>query len=167
MKTRSGPGQDGTGIGLASLLLGGLLLLGGCQSTSPTGAKVAASSTITGRSLSEIRLATLEAFQKEGYTVPSAFGRDLVFEKRASGMTDLAYGGWMDPAVWLRVKVHIDEIKPGVNVLDCSVYRVLNRGDNILEEENRAYGTSNKPFKQLLAKIKAQLDALPPAVGSP
>ena len=153
-------------IGLASLSVAFLVLSDGCQSTSPTGAKVMASTTVTGRSLSEIRMATLEAFQKEGYASTSAFGRDLVFEKRASGMTDLAYGSWMDPAVWLRVKVHIDEIKPGLNVLDCSVYRVQNRGDNILEEEKKAYGMKSKPFKELLAGIKSRLDAMPPSADA-
>ncbi len=154
-------------MGLAGLLVVWLLLGAGCESTSPTGAKVTATTTVSGRSLSEIRMATLTAFQKAGYTVASAFGRDLVFEKRASGMTDLAYGGWMDPAVWLRVKVRIEELKPNVNALDCSVYRVQNRGDNILEEETKALSAKSKPYKELLADIKAKLDALPPAKDTP
>jgi hypothetical protein len=148
-------------MGLACLWVVCLVVLAGCQSTSPTGATVIASTTITGQGLSEIRMATLEAFQKAGYTVASAFGRELVFERRAGNMTDFAYGSWMDPAVWLRVKVRIEEIKPDVNVLDCSAFRVQNHGDSVLEEENRAYGMKSKPFKELLAGIKAKLDAAP------
>jgi hypothetical protein len=149
-------------IGLAMLLTACLILLSGCQSTSPTGAQVTASITITNHSLSDIRVATIEVFREAGYTVPSAFGRELIFEKRASTMTDVAYGGWMDPAVWLRAKVRIEEMKPDVNVLDCAVYRVQNHGDPTLEDEQRAYGMKSKPFKELLASVKTKLDSRPP-----
>jgi hypothetical protein len=161
MKMRWLVGRNGTGMGMGGVVLGGLLLLAGCQSTSPTGARVTASITLTGRALSDIRMATLKVFQEAGYAVASAHNRDLIFEKRAPGMTDVAYGSWMDPAVWMRVKIRIEEMSPEVSVLDCSVYRVQNRGDTILEEESKAYGTKSGPFKELLAKVKARLDAGP------
>ena len=149
-------------IGAAGLLTACLILVAGCQSTSPTGAQVTASITITNHSLPDIRVATIEVFREAGYTVPSAFGRELVFEKPASTMTALAYGGWMDPSVWIRAKVRIEEMKPDVNVLDCAVYRVQNHGDTTLEDEQRAYGMKSKPFKELLASVKTKLDSGPP-----
>jgi hypothetical protein len=166
MRTRSRFAPGARVVGLASLSAVLLGWLAGCQSTSPTGAKVMATTTINGRDLSDIRLAALETFKKAGYAPASAFGRDLLFEKRASGMTELAYGTWMSPSLWIRVKVRIEEIKPGMDVLDCTVYRVSDRGDSVLEEENTAYGMKSKPFKELLAEIKSRLDALPPSTNT-
>jgi hypothetical protein len=148
----------------ASVLLAvcGLLLSTGCQTTSPTGDSVMVFETIQGRSLSSIRLAALEVFQAGGYQVKSAFHRDLVFEQQGSTMSSIAFGSWAEPAIWLRVKLRIEELRPGVNALQCNVYRVQNRGDTILEEESRAYGKKKKPFQEMLRTIKAKLDALPP-----
>jgi hypothetical protein len=149
------------------LAMAGWLLLGtGCQTTSPTGDKVLAYETVEGRTLSEIRLATLEVFQKNGFAVKSAFGRDLIFEQKASTMSSLAFGAWMDPNVWLRVKIRIEEVGSGVDAIECNVYRVQNRGDNILEEEDRAYEKKKKPFQKLLTQIKEKLNAPPPAGGT-
>jgi hypothetical protein len=144
-----------------------LLAWTGCQTSSPSGARVVATVTIEGRSLSEIRLAALGVFQQAGYGVASAFGRQLVFERRASQTTDILFGGWNEPKVWLRAKVRIEELKPGVHALDCTVFRVSDRGDSVLEEEKAAYAQRKGPFKDLLARIKARLDALPPNPEAP
>jgi len=141
------------------------LLGAGCASTSPSGASVTSSLTVEGRTLEQIRLATIMVFQKNGYEVKSAFGRKLVFEKKAGAVNKVLYGGWMDASVWVRVKVRIEELKADVQVLDFNVYRVKDRGDPILEEEKETFSKS-KPFKELLAQIKAQLDSLWPVPGS-
>jgi hypothetical protein len=149
--------------GWAALGLG-LLLATGCTSTSPSGAEVTTSLTVKGKPLGEIRVAAIEVFQKAGYEVKSAFGRNLVFEQYGGKMNSMLYGGWMDPSVWIRVKLHIEELQTETNILECNVFRVKNRGDSILEEETRARGKSSKPFKKMLRDIQARLEAPP---GSP
>ena len=120
-----------------------------------------ASETVEGCSLSEIRLAALSVFQAQGYQVKSAFGRELIFERPGSTFDAVTFGGWMDPSVWLRVKLRIEEIRPDVFSLDCNIYRVQNHGDNIFEEESVAYERSKKPMREILGQIKAKL--APPA----
>jgi hypothetical protein len=148
----------GVGTILAAL---GLLLTCGCTSTSPSGAKVTASLAITGRSLTEIRVASIEVFQKNAYEVKSAFGRNLVFEKYGGTMSTILYGTWMDPSVWFRIKLRIEEMRPGEHVLECNVFRVKDRDDPVLEEETRAYGKSSRPFKEILQQIKTTVEAKP------
>jgi hypothetical protein len=144
------------------VLLGGFVLVaGGCRTTSPTGAKVTAAATISGRDLAAIRVATLDVFEKAGFAVMAVRGRDMVFEKKAGAMGALIQGGWSDPAVWMRVKLHIEELRPEVNVLECSVYRLSNKGDDILEEETYAYGARRGPYQALLDKIAARLESRP------
>jgi len=151
--------------GMAAWILG-LFLAAGCQTSAPNGDKVAAYITVEGRTVSEIRLATLGVFKEHGYQVKSAFGRDLVFEKQGSVASGVMYGDWGNPTVWQRVKVRLEEFKVDVNFVECSVYRVLSHGDRIMEEENEANVGSKKEMRELLAQIKAKLDAPPPAEGA-
>ena len=152
--------------GLAAWILG-LFLAAGCSTSTPTGDKVAAFITVESRSLSEIRLAALGVFKEHGYQVKSAFGRDLVFEKPGGTASAIMYGDWGDPNVWYRVKVRIEEFKPEVNIVGCSVFRVLSHGDRIMEEENSANVGNKKEMRELLAQVQAKLSAPLPAEGAP
>jgi hypothetical protein len=133
----------------------------GCQTASPTGAPVMAFLQVEGHSVSEIRVAALQVFPTNGYQVKSAFGRDLVFERQASNLSSVTFGSWANPVVWLRIKLHIEELRAGVYILECNIYRVQNRGDNILEEESRAYEKSKKALRELLLQVKAKLEEKP------
>jgi len=135
------------------------LIVSGCSSTSPSGARVTVSETIENKSLSDIRLAMIRVFQKHGYATATAHGRTLVFERMGDRWTRLAYGTWMSSAVWVRVKVDIVEARPGVNVLNLNVFRVTDKGDPSMEEETYFYGVKRKPFQAMLSEIKADLGA--------
>jgi hypothetical protein len=141
------------------------LVLAGCQTTSPTGEKVTAFVTVEGRSLQEIRLATIEVFQAKGFQVGKTAKRDLVFERVGSTLSSVVYGSWMDPKVWVRVKIHIEETKPELNVVEGTVFYVQNRGDSILEEEGHAYSKSKQPLQEILAQVKARLAAPAPSAA--
>ena len=67
-------------------------------------------------------------------------------------MTDITYGSWMDPTVWLRTKVRIEELSFEVSAIECTVFRVQNHADTILEEETWAYEKKRKPFEEILKK---------------
>ncbi len=143
----------------AALLAAALVLvsIAGCRTTSPSGSKVAATQTVEGYTLSQIRMAAITVFQGRGWQVKSAFERDLIFERPGSTADAITFGGWMDPGVWLRVKLRIEELRPDVNSLDCNIYRVQNRGDTTFEEEALAYERSAKPLREILTQIKAKL----------
>jgi hypothetical protein len=150
----------------AVAFLGWLLALTSCQTTSPTGAKVKATVTIQDRSLSEIRLATIEVFEENAYTVHSAHDRHLIFDKQGSALRSLAYGAWMDPTVWIRATVDIVSLGAHGNVLDCTVSYIQNRGDSILEEEQTSTGMKRGPFQKMLEAIKARLEESPAGLNS-
>ena len=159
----------GSDLGAAGLMLLMCVLLGmaGCRSTTPTGAKAAAFNIIEGHSLTQIRLAAIDVFRASGYTVASAYGRNLVFERRMTTMTDIAFGAWLDTTVWLRVKLRIEELNPDVNILECNIYRIVDHDNKAMEEEKEAYEMSHRPFKELLAKIKAKVESAPKPADSP
>jgi len=148
--------------GWATLLLA-LLIAGGCTSTSPSGNRVTVSETIENKSLSDIRVALIKVFQNHGYSAGTAYGRKLVFERVGNTWSKMAYGTWMDPTVWIRVKVEITEARPDVNVINLNVYRINDKGDPSMEEENYYYGAKRKPFQNMLAEVKRSLESPTPA----
>jgi hypothetical protein len=145
--------------GLAAVATASVILLAvGCTSTSPSGSRVTVSETIENKPLSDIRMAVIKVFQKHGYSAATAYGRKLVFERVGNTWSKVAYGTWMDPTVWIRVKVDITEARPDVNVLNLNVYRVHDKGDPVLEEEIYYYGVKHKPFQSMLTEVKQSLE---------
>jgi hypothetical protein len=146
----------------------GLLVSGGCRSTttSPSGASVTASVTVAGKTLVAIRQAVLDVFQKNGYALRPAPGDRLVFEKRAGKTTSYAYGGLFNSDIWMRARVDVKPIGKEVRVIECEACRVRNRDDQFLEEELTS-GVRRKPFEELLSEVKSKLAASPAAVPNP
>jgi hypothetical protein len=131
-------------------------LLAACKTTSPSGARVTAAVEIQGRSPAEIRLVTLDVFRTNGYSVTLEGAREMVFEKPASTMSALAYGGLDDLKVWMRARVTITDIGSGRHALDCDAKYVRNRGESVFEDEQG--GVGQKPFKTMLKDIKGRVE---------
>jgi hypothetical protein len=144
---------------LWGILLAGTALLTACHSTQDSGSGGFASVTITNRSPSEIRLATTQVFQADGYEL-SSLG-DMVFEKQGSRMNQLAYGGLIatqeNDRTWVRVRVSIVDLGPGAQRLQCQAFFVPHRGDSFFEEERRVYNIQRGPYQDLLNQVKDQL----------
>ena len=151
----------GGGQGLAVAVLAACLLLGGCATTSPTGDKVAATVTVEGASLEQIRTAAFDVFQQQAFLIRTAHGRDLVFERQGSKLAGLAYGSWMNHNVWMRLRLRIEEIKPGTNVVSLKTFRVEDHGDPVLEEEREVSGSNKRICRDLLAQVVAKVKAQP------
>ena len=80
-----------------------------------------------------------------------------MFEKPGSRMNDVAYGGWFEDSVWVRVKVALTRYGTSSHLVGCDAFIVHHRGDAVFEEEQKLYKVSKGPYQKLLNEIKAHL----------
>lgn len=125
-----------------------------CQSIPDAEYQPQAEVTIEGHSLKEIEVRTELVFRKNGWQFAEPAGRELVFEKPASRMTNLAYGGWFDKT-WMRARVRIRPLESGVIKVQCEVRRVEGIGLKSFEETKRIRKSSGRPYQELLDEVKA------------
>ncbi len=142
--------------GALALLLA--LPAAGCRSLGKPYSARFASVEIPGRSPAQIRDATVAVFRDERYAVASAGLTDLVFEREASGFSNVAYGNWMGGTpVYVRVKVAIVPLADGVHRLQCDAYMVRDKGDALVEEEVKLSIAHGGPYQKLLDKAAGRL----------
>jgi hypothetical protein len=154
-------GQELTAWLWAVFLLPCLVTGNGCKSSAPEGTNPASGVVIEGYTVSEIRRAAISVFVKEGYELRQSFGREAMFEKRAGAMSDLAYGGWLSSKTWMRVKLKIEDHKPGGSLVTCDEYVVSGRGDAVFEEEQKPVSRHRGYYRKLLEEVKADLGKQP------
>lgn len=135
----------------------------GCQTPRGALSEALAYVTIEHHSVAEIEAAARTVFQKEGFVERAKVGNELRFEKRANKMSDLAYGGWYDSAVRLRVVVRTRPLNPETFVLDCDAYRVRNAENEFVEDAAKLSRSHHSKYRKLLEQVKA---ALPQAEGT-
>ena len=130
----------------------------GCRSvTQPEGASFA-SVVIKGRMGAETRAATVAVFQEDGYTPLGVGMTEFVFQKEGSKMNKVAYGNWVGgPAVYVRVKVQLVVVSPGVDRLQCKAYMVRNQGDSFFEEDIKLSNVHRRPYQDLLNQVAKRL----------
>ena len=143
---------------LALLLCVETLLAPGCSSTGKPHGEFA-SVVITQKSAEQIQHETMAVFTSEGYSCNTPGLFQMVFQRDASTMDQIAYGGWLsDSGVAIRAKVHLVDLGSSNYQLQCTAYMVQNAGAGFFEEE-RKLGSSRrlKPFQELLDRVAAQL----------
>ena len=133
------------------------LLLTGCRSLSESETAGFASVDIRGHSTEEIIQTTAVVFREDGYTLRTAEGTRLTFEKDGSGLGHLAYGGWGSGAVVLRVRTELVPGAAGVLRLQCGASMVRYAGDRVLEDEQRLAKARRAPFQSLLDETARRL----------
>ena len=142
---------------LAVALLGGWAGAG-CQNPKPSSTGDFAAVVITNRTVDEIREATVGTFLENGYQVPLALGKDMLFEKEGDLMKQLVFGDFVpDQNVWVRVPVKIVSLGPTRHRLECKAFMVRHKGDSILEEEVRMSRMRRKPFQEMLDAVAKRL----------
>ncbi len=82
-------------------------VLSGCQTTGQQEMPSLAAVEIAGNTPGQISAVAKVVFEEDGYELAKPGLTSLIFEKKASGMSNLAYGNWGGTPVWLRVKVLI------------------------------------------------------------
>ncbi len=135
----------------------GIGLLAGCHSTGPSGSSKLASVEIRWNTPGQISEVTSEVFEADGYEVARGGPTHLVFEKKASTMNNIAYGNWMDSAVWERVKASIEPVGEATFRLECQAYFVRDRGGTT-EEELKMGGMHSHTYQKLLDRVAKRLN---------
>ena len=139
--------------GLAALLLLWVVALSGCRTSGTDGF---ASVQIKGHKTDEILQTTAAVFRADGYTLRSADGGQLVFERNGSTLNRVAYGNWGNDVV-LRVRVRLEPVTADTYRLQCQAWMVRYAGDRILEDEQRLANFRSGPFQKLLDETAQQL----------
>lgn len=135
-------------------LAGGLLISCGCHTTSSPASF--ASVVIAGNTPGQIRDAAVEVFIVNGYTVTRNDPDNLVFEKKASRMSNFAYGSWMgDEPVWTRVKAAVVPLGDMKCRLQCRAYLVRDRG-GATEEEITVSKLHKGQYQKLLDDVASK-----------
>jgi hypothetical protein len=129
----------------------------GCRSTGQADSTILASVVLRGNTPGQIGQVTREVFQKHEYTVAEAGLDRLVFEKKGSGMNNLAYGSWLpDEPIWVRVRASIVSVGEEAFRLQCRAWLVRDRG-SAAEEEIRIGHMHHRPYDELLGEVAARL----------
>jgi hypothetical protein len=131
-----------------------LAIVTGCQTTSPSGAKVSASIIITNASVGDITVATMDVFAKAGYTPKSATAKTVLLEKPGGTMNNLLHSDWSGKGTVERVRIRILEYPSNAHLVECDAVIVSHPDEFVMEEEKHVLGTGQ--FQTLLEKVKAR-----------
>ncbi len=108
---------------------------------------------IQGNTPGQIRNMTETVFRENGYLVTRTGPNNLVFEKRAGKLSNLAYGSWLDDEpVWERAKVAIVPVAEMTFRLECNARLITDRGGPI-EEETKMRGLRRGPYEAILKEV--------------
>lgn len=131
-----------------------VLVLTGCRTT--VGSSGFASVEIQQHSTEEILQTTAAVFRDDGYTLRSADGGRLVFERHGSTVNRVVYGSWGNDVV-LRVSTQIVPLTPASSRLQCQASMVRHAGDRVLEDEQLLANFRSAPFQSLLNETARRL----------
>ena len=102
-----------------------------------------------------------QTFTENGYLVILESPNRLRCEKKASGISNAAYGNWMkDSPLWQRVRVSAVPLSEAVVKLQCQAYYVRGRGETV-EEELPISKLRNGPYEKMLKETSRRLNGAP------
>jgi hypothetical protein len=147
---------------MATLLLGS----SGCSTVPKSDEGYAASVVIAKQTAQAIEDETAFVFAEAGYEVVR-LGRTMLFERRGSLGSRLAYGGLLDDqGVRIRVRASTSEISDSVHRLQCRAVIVTYPGESAFEEEIKLGRMRMHPYQRLLDRVARNLKEQRPA-GKP
>jgi hypothetical protein len=143
---------------LALSIVGAIIVLGlvtGCQSAGSH-----ASVRIAGSTGKTVQQTVDSVLQKNGYALITRSSEGTIFERTATDMDSLKWGGWGQGArVVIRLKVTLVTVASGDCVVKCDAFYVRDPGDRAFEDEQRLMLLSRKPYQKLLDEVKQELQA--------
>jgi hypothetical protein len=143
-----------TGLSLLAVCL--CVVFGsGCRSTHKPDEARFASVEIQGNTPGQIGEMAAEVFQDNGYLVASANPAELIFEKKASGWNNFAYGNWTEP-VWVRVTAAVVPVSEMTFRLQCHAVLLRDRGDTT-EEQIKISSLRSHTYQKLLNEVATRL----------
>jgi hypothetical protein len=128
----------------------------GCRSTNQPYSASFASVEITGRTLDQIRSATVTVFREDGFATKGTSSMTLECNREGTRMNKFAYGDWVgNSGVMERVKVEIVQLSADKYRVQCNAYMVRDPGG--LEDEVKLAHIRRAPYQSLMNKIAARL----------
>ena len=145
---------------LPARILLGLCLCGpalsSCKTDPRPEAARFASIELQGNTPGQIANVATAVFRDHGYKAVQTGYANLVFEKEASRMDNVAYGDWLaDKPVWIRVKAAIVPLAEARFRLQCQAFLVKDKNE-AMEEELKVKFRSG-PYQKLLDEIGQRL----------
>lgn len=147
-----------TRLWLVPLISTAVLVCAGCKSSSEPASARFASVVIHGNTPGQIGTTVLQTFVAHGYIAASAEPSNLVFEKKAKGLSNITYGNWGDDTpLYVRVKLRIVPVGEEETFrIECQAYMVRDRGSST-EEEIRFSNLRSHPFQEMLDEVATRL----------
>ena len=137
------------------------LALAGCKTNSNPNAAYFASVELHGNTPGQIAQVARAVFEDHDFFVARHTYTELIFEKQASKMDNLAYGNWIaDKPVWLRIRAQIVPISEAHFRLQCRPFLVLDKNE-VMEEEIKPNFRAG-PYQKLLDEVALRLGQVPP-----
>jgi hypothetical protein len=109
---------------------------------------------IHGNTPGQISTVTKQVFRDNGYEIARTDLDAMTFEKQASNMEAVKYGGWLD-AVWMRVEVTLVPVAEQTFEVQARVRMLQGRGT--FEEEVKHASIKSAPYQQLLDEVAKRL----------
>ena len=132
-----------------------MLGLAGCKTTGKEGDQPALTSIDVPQVPSDVLYLTIAHVMKQnGYDVGKSTVEEMMFEKQASTMQDLAYGGWGSGPAWSRVRIRTKQLVDGGYRIDMTAGWVRDRGSKSMEEEKPVTKLGGGPFRSILKEIR-------------
>ena len=136
------------------------LALTSCRLGQPSGASFA-SVRIENRSPAQIRQATAQVFQEDGYVGYDAGGDEMLFQKEGTRANDIGQNGFVDSyygaKTIIRVRAQIVDLGAGAYRLQCQAYMVRNAGDSFFQDQHALTNARRMPYQRLLDKVAQRL----------
>ncbi len=105
---------------------------------------------------------TRQVFEEAGYITTQHSSSEMLFEIEGSRWQTFNYGDWSGKSVWFRAACSVRYLSLTHRALDCWAYLVRERGDARFEEQLRLTALKAGPYKDLLKKVKARVEAPTP-----
>jgi len=133
-----------------------LALAVGCRSTKE-GPAAFASVTLSGAGPETIRETVAAVMTEKGF-YESSRGRDWMFDRRTSAMSQLVHGGWFDrDSVRERFRLRLIPLGDGLHRLEGTAVMVRDAGEAFFEEESRMTRLKSGPYQKLFDEVERRL----------
>ena len=146
-----------------TLLVALLVAMNGCalwtgKGVLPGRSQGMATIMVTEHTLEEVEAAIHAVFIADRFKLRKSAPRLKVYERDASMMKDLSYGGLVSEGVVERAFLRIHDEGLGVHRVECNVYIVTGSGAAVFEDQTKVLKLFAGQYRRLLRRVARRLD---------